>query len=129
MEDFERKVSISGPETTTTTMEIQVEDEKGSKTNSSSGTIVGLLRRFLAVQQRRALAYARLKRYGHCLSSLCVWVCVIVLVYCSIFEFVNYYKSSGCAVVVITVFCLCVFVKTSKWGIHIRKISIKDPYT
>ncbi|KAI3448738.1 hypothetical protein Pfo_005403 [Paulownia fortunei] len=61
MEGFEKKVSISEPETTT--MEIQVdEEEKGSKINSASKTVIGLLRRFLAVQQRRALAYARLKR-------------------------------------------------------------------
>ncbi|KAL0455271.1 UNVERIFIED_CONTAM: hypothetical protein Slati_0866300 [Sesamum latifolium] len=60
MEDFEKKVSISEPETST--MEIQVEDENGSETNSASRTITSLLRRFLAVQQRRALAYARLKR-------------------------------------------------------------------
>ncbi|KAL0375622.1 UNVERIFIED_CONTAM: hypothetical protein Scaly_0679800 [Sesamum calycinum] len=60
MEDFEKKVSISEPETRT--MEIQVEDEIRSETNSASKTITSLLRRFLAVQQRRALAYARLKR-------------------------------------------------------------------
>ncbi|KAL2230864.1 uncharacterized protein LOC105172296 [Sesamum indicum] len=60
MEDFEKKVSISEPETST--MEIQVEDENGSETNRASKTITSLLRRFLAVQQRRALAYARLKR-------------------------------------------------------------------
>ncbi|KAK4424771.1 hypothetical protein Salat_1670700 [Sesamum alatum] len=60
MEDFEKKVAISEPETST--MEIQAEDENGSEINSASKTITGLLRRFLAVQQRRALAYARLKR-------------------------------------------------------------------
>lgn len=62
MEDFEKKVSISEPETTTTTMEIQADGKQqpGSDINEA---IIGLLRRFLAVQQRRALAYARLKRY------------------------------------------------------------------
>ncbi|KAK6143251.1 hypothetical protein DH2020_023599 [Rehmannia glutinosa] len=61
MEDFEKKVSISEP--LTPSMDVQVEEEeKGSKINSGSKTIVGLLRRFLAVQQRRALAYSRLKR-------------------------------------------------------------------
>ncbi|KAL0347947.1 UNVERIFIED_CONTAM: hypothetical protein Sangu_1022500 [Sesamum angustifolium] len=60
MEDFEKKMSLSEPETRT--MEIQVEDEIRSETNSASKTITSLLRRFLAVQQRRALAYARLKR-------------------------------------------------------------------
>ncbi|KAL7083804.1 hypothetical protein ACP275_14G184700 [Erythranthe tilingii] len=58
MEDFEKKVSISG-----SASEIQVEeDERDSEINSSSKTTVALLRRFLSVQQRRALAYARLKR-------------------------------------------------------------------
>ncbi|KAL3633021.1 hypothetical protein CASFOL_026005 [Castilleja foliolosa] len=42
-EDFEKKVSLS-------------------ETESSSETVIGLLRRFLSVQQRRALAYSRLKR-------------------------------------------------------------------
>ncbi|XP_057798345.1 uncharacterized protein LOC131014405 [Salvia miltiorrhiza] len=66
MEDFEKKVSISEPETTTkpVNMEIQAEEKQeiGSKINTTNETILGLLRRFLAVQQRRALAYARLKR-------------------------------------------------------------------
>ncbi|KAH6783114.1 DNA repair REX1-B protein [Perilla frutescens var. hirtella] len=63
MEDFAKKVSISEPETSTKplNMEIQVE-EKQEKDSTINQTIVGLLRRFLAVQQRRALAYARLKR-------------------------------------------------------------------
>ncbi|KAK4406524.1 hypothetical protein Sango_0658900 [Sesamum angolense] len=69
MEDFEKKVSISEPETRT--MEIQVEDEIGSETNSASKTIKSLLRRFLAVQQRRALAYARLKRGELAYQQLC----------------------------------------------------------
>ncbi|KAL1558865.1 hypothetical protein AAHA92_09277 [Salvia divinorum] len=66
MEDFEKKVSISEPENTSKpiNMENQAEEkqEKGSKINTTNETILGLLRRFLAVQQRRALAYARLKR-------------------------------------------------------------------
>ncbi|KAL8028732.1 hypothetical protein ABFS82_14G176800 [Erythranthe guttata] len=58
MEDFEKKVSISE-----SASEIQVEeDERESEINRSSKTTVALLRRFLSVQQRRALAYARLKR-------------------------------------------------------------------
>ncbi|KAH6804168.1 DNA repair REX1-B protein [Perilla frutescens var. frutescens] len=63
MEDFAKKVSISEPETSTKplNMEIQVE-EKQEKDSTINQTIVGLLRRFLGVQQRRALAYARLKR-------------------------------------------------------------------
>lgn len=61
MEDFERKVTISEPDTNTEEIQVE-EDENGSKRNSTSTSIVGLLRRFLAVQQRRALAYARLKR-------------------------------------------------------------------
>ncbi|PIN19134.1 hypothetical protein CDL12_08191 [Handroanthus impetiginosus] len=61
MEDFDKKLSISEPESCT--MENHVhEEEKGSKMNGASVTVIGLLRRFLAVQQRRALAYARLKR-------------------------------------------------------------------
>ncbi|KAL6579989.1 hypothetical protein OROMI_008013 [Orobanche minor] len=66
MEDFEKKVTISEPATTTKplNMEIQAEDkqQKGSKINTAGDTILGLLRHFLAVQKRRALAYARLKR-------------------------------------------------------------------
>lgn len=61
MEEFEKKVSISEPETTTP-MEIQADgkQQNGSDINKA---VIGLLRRFLAVQQRRALAYASLKRY------------------------------------------------------------------
>ncbi|XP_041991837.1 uncharacterized protein LOC121742682 isoform X2 [Salvia splendens] len=66
MEDFVKKVSISEPETATKpiNMETQAEEkqEKGSKINTTNEAILGLLRRFLSVQQRRALAYARLKR-------------------------------------------------------------------
>ncbi|CAA0831457.1 Unknown protein [Striga hermonthica] len=51
MEDSE-KVSLSQTE----------EQVKALKIGSSSENIIKLLRRFLAVQQRRALAYARLKR-------------------------------------------------------------------
>lgn len=61
MEDFQRKVTISESDTNTEDIQIE-EDENGAKRNSTSKSIVGLLRRFLAVQQRRALAYARLKR-------------------------------------------------------------------
>ncbi|KAL8542046.1 hypothetical protein ACS0TY_003054 [Phlomoides rotata] len=61
MEDFQRKVTISEPDTITEEIQVE-EDENGSKRNTTSKSIVGLLRRFLAVQQRRALAYARLKR-------------------------------------------------------------------
>ncbi|KAL8555188.1 hypothetical protein ACS0TY_003122 [Phlomoides rotata] len=61
MEDFQRKVTISVPDTITEEIQVE-EDENGSKRNTTSKSIVGLLRRFLAVQQRRALAYARLKR-------------------------------------------------------------------
>ncbi|GER34605.1 tRNA (guanine-N(1)-)-methyltransferase [Striga asiatica] len=44
-------------------MDVQVEEQvKALKIGSSSENIIKLLRRFLAVQQRRALAYARLKR-------------------------------------------------------------------
>ncbi|KAI6670022.1 hypothetical protein NL676_004907 [Syzygium grande] len=57
MEDFEKKVSItdpmdSEPETTTPT----------PAAAASSSQVLHLLRRFLAVQQRRAEAYAKLKR-------------------------------------------------------------------
>ncbi|KAL6509523.1 hypothetical protein OROGR_022833 [Orobanche gracilis] len=66
MEDFEKKVTIAEPSTTTRplNMETQAEDkqQKGSKINTAADTILGLLRHFLAVQKRRALAYARLKR-------------------------------------------------------------------
>lgn len=60
MEGFE-KVSISE----SVNMEIQAEEKQeneGSKIDTTNEAILGLLRRFLAVQQRRALAYARLKR-------------------------------------------------------------------
>lgn len=66
MEGFE-KVSISE----SVNMEIQAEEKQeneGSKIDTTNEAILGLLRRFLAVQQRRALAYARLKRYSPSLS-------------------------------------------------------------
>ncbi|KAG6418131.1 hypothetical protein SASPL_120330 [Salvia splendens] len=73
MEDFVKKVSISEPETATKpiNMETQAEEkqEKGSKINTTNEAILGLLRRFLSVQQRRALAYARLKRYSSSLPN------------------------------------------------------------
>lgn len=85
MEGFE-KVSISE----SVNMEIQAEEKQeneGSKIDTTNEAILGLLRRFLAVQQRRALAYARLKRYSPSLSpnspqfhTLCVCVCVALQV-------------------------------------------------
>ncbi|KAG6415614.1 hypothetical protein SASPL_123027 [Salvia splendens] len=62
MEDFAKKVSISEPETINMENQAEEKQEKGSKINTTNEAILGLLRRFLAVQQRRALAYARLKR-------------------------------------------------------------------
>ncbi|XP_073144839.1 uncharacterized protein [Henckelia pumila] len=50
MEDFERKVRISEPE------------PESNKIQIASNSIIALLRRFLAIQHRRALAYTRLKR-------------------------------------------------------------------
>ncbi|GFQ05414.1 hypothetical protein PHJA_002685500 [Phtheirospermum japonicum] len=56
MEDFEKKVSLSETD-------VQVEEDvKASRIDSASEPIIGLLRKFLSVQQRRAFAYARLKR-------------------------------------------------------------------
>lgn len=56
MEDFEKKLKL------TESMEIEpTADEEAN--NKSSKTLL-LLRRFLAVQQRRAQAYANLKRYA-----------------------------------------------------------------
>lgn len=54
MEDFKKKVSISE--------ESDIMDAENSSDSSISSKTVDLLRRFLAVQQRRAQAYARLKR-------------------------------------------------------------------
>lgn len=61
MEDFEKKVKI------TETIEME---EKEEPNNNSSKTL-DLLRRFLAVQQRRAQAYAKLKRgfFEHMVSG------------------------------------------------------------
>lgn len=76
MEGFE-KVSISE----SVNMEIQAEEKQeneGSKIDTTNEAILGLLRRFLAVQQRRALAYARLKRYSPNspqFHTFCVCVC------------------------------------------------------
>lgn len=61
MEDFE-KVSISEPETTTQPLNMEIQQQEGSNSNINEA-VLGLLRRFLTVQQRRALAYAHLKRY------------------------------------------------------------------
>lgn len=52
MEDFEKKVSITEP--------MEAEDTEGCPNSSK---ILHLLRRFLAIQQRRAEAYAKLKKY------------------------------------------------------------------
>jgi hypothetical protein len=51
MEDFDKKVSIKEP----------METEEPVAADSPK--VVDLLRRFLAVQQRRAEAYAKLKRF------------------------------------------------------------------
>ncbi|KAF5729369.1 hypothetical protein HS088_TW21G01534 [Tripterygium wilfordii] len=56
MEDFERKVSISEP------METEDQGIEDSEGKDSSSKILSLLRKFLAVQQRRAEAYAKLKK-------------------------------------------------------------------
>ncbi|KAK4798312.1 hypothetical protein SAY86_030638 [Trapa natans] len=57
MEDFEKKVSI------TESMDVEHEDSSGSSSSSiSPSRTLGLLRKFLDVQQRRAEAYGRLKR-------------------------------------------------------------------
>lgn len=53
MEDFAKKVTIE---------ECTAMDEETGR--SSSSTIVHLLRNFLAIQQRRAEAYGKLKRYN-----------------------------------------------------------------
>lgn len=54
MEDFDKKVKL------TETMEIEEEPND----NSSNTKTLELLRRFLAIQQRRAQAYAKLKQYA-----------------------------------------------------------------
>lgn len=65
--EFEKKVVICDK------MEEAVEANGGSEAETESETccsskIAVLLRRFLALQQRRAQAYARLKRYRMCVS-------------------------------------------------------------
>ena len=62
MEDFEKKVSI------TEKMESDIDEAACSSSSSSSSTTsssktVHLLRSFLAIQERRAQAYSKLKRY------------------------------------------------------------------
>ncbi|CAN1258555.1 hypothetical protein LINPERPRIM_LOCUS9919 [Linum perenne] len=52
MEDFEKKVSLSD----------EMETEAETKGTSKSSETLHVLRKFLQIQQRRALAYARLKR-------------------------------------------------------------------
>ncbi|XP_021659372.1 uncharacterized protein LOC110649199 isoform X3 [Hevea brasiliensis] len=52
MEDFEKKMSLTDP------MELETQHQNNNK---SSQTLI-LLRRFLLIQQRRAQAYAKLKR-------------------------------------------------------------------
>ncbi|KAJ0102110.1 hypothetical protein Patl1_05798 [Pistacia atlantica] len=54
MEDFEKKVKI--------TESMEIEATADEEANSKSSKTLILLRRFLAVQQRRAQAYAKLKR-------------------------------------------------------------------
>lgn len=66
MEDFEKKVTISEPVSSSMEVEQEQEQEKTNSNASSPKSIVDLLRKFLAVQQRRAHAYARLKRYVDC---------------------------------------------------------------
>ncbi|KZV19335.1 hypothetical protein F511_22115 [Dorcoceras hygrometricum] len=55
MEDFERKVRISP---------LPALEQEQEIAGQSYKAIAALLRRFLSVQQRRALAYTRLKRYS-----------------------------------------------------------------
>ncbi|XP_062091631.1 uncharacterized protein LOC133797665 [Humulus lupulus] len=54
MEDFEKKLSIGEP--------MAEDGSHGTSASDTSTTIVNLLRKFLAVQQRRAEAYSNLKR-------------------------------------------------------------------
>lgn len=55
MEDFEKKVTLTDSDS----MEVVVDN-----CGDSSSKTVNLLRRFLEIQQRRALAYAKLKKYA-----------------------------------------------------------------
>lgn len=60
MEDFEKKVSI------TEKMESDIDEAACSSSSSattSTSKTVHLLRSFLAIQERRAQAYSKLKRY------------------------------------------------------------------
>lgn len=59
MEDFEKKVSI------TEKMESDIDEAacSSSSTTTPSSKTVHLLRSFLAIQERRAQAYSKLKRY------------------------------------------------------------------
>lgn len=52
MEDFKKKLSLDE----------QMEEDQRTDTTDSSNTL-SLLRKFLEIQQRRAEAYAKLKRY------------------------------------------------------------------
>lgn len=54
MEDFDKKLSLA---------EQMEEDGRTSGDSSGSSNTLTLLRKFLEIQQRRAEAYARLKRY------------------------------------------------------------------
>lgn len=55
MEDFKKKLSLD---------EQMEEDQRTDTTDSSdSSNTLSLLRKFLEIQQRRAEAYAKLKRY------------------------------------------------------------------
>lgn len=63
MEEFEKKVSLRDP------MEEEKEEERDKAGKCSSKT-VDLLREFLGIQQRRAEAYAKLKRgFGEYMES------------------------------------------------------------
>ncbi|PON66871.1 DNA repair REX1-B protein [Parasponia andersonii] len=55
MEDFDTKLTIKEPL-------VSAMAEQSSSSSSSSSTIIPVLRKFLAVQQRRAEAYSKLKR-------------------------------------------------------------------
>ncbi|KAL6289081.1 hypothetical protein ACE6H2_006591 [Prunus campanulata] len=62
MEEFEKKVSLRDP--------MEEEEEERDKAGKCSSKTVDLLREFLGIQQRRAEAYAKLKRgFGEYMES------------------------------------------------------------
>lgn len=66
-EDFQKKVSIS---------EGEIEIERGGSSSSSTGVAsraLVLLRRLLEIQERRAQAYAKLKRFHLFCLLVTVW--------------------------------------------------------